>query len=130
VTHLRYKSHRNVPAKKGGGGLSWLVKAAAIFLACLFGLFDHALGGWGEPIFLSILALFLPIFALRKFWGQRLFWIMTAVLGIIQVPLIEAVHPVLERAGGYSMVFAMADCLFVIAALSLVCSKLKREKLV
>ena len=53
---------------------------------------------------------------------------MLAILGAIQIPLVFAARPLIEQARAYyTLMFAMADVMFVIVVTSLVCSKLGRE---
>src|SRR5271167_156007 len=56
-------------------GISWPVKAILLGLALLGGFFDHALGGWGEPVAMAAAAVVVPVLLgqSRKFWNQRQF---------------------------------------------------------
>jgi hypothetical protein len=90
----------------------------------LAGFFEHALGGWGGPIAMAAVALIVPVLMYRKFWNRGWFWITAALLGILQVPLVAAVRPLIEQARSfYTLAFVMIDGLFVVFALSFVCPK-------
>lgn len=101
--------------------------AILFLLALLVGFFDDVLGGgWAKPVAMAATALGVPIFLRRgrKFWNQGAFWITVLAVAIIQIPLVIAVRPVIQRSGSiYLLAFGVADMLFVIAAILLVCSR-------
>jgi hypothetical protein len=110
-------------------GLSWPVKALLVLLALLAGFFEHALGGWVGSAAMAAVAVVVPILLFRRFWSQTWFWITAVLLGAIQVPVVVAVRPVIERARSfYMLTFVMVDGLLVIAIISLVCPKSNGER--
>ncbi len=111
-------------SEKAKRGLSWPVKTVLLALALLAGFFEHALGAWAGPSAMAAIALVVPIFLFRRFWSQTWFWVTAALLGIIQVPLVVAVRPlVLQARSFYTLSFVMIDGLLVIAVISLVSPK-------
>jgi hypothetical protein len=128
LSQRRYNPHRDELGKKDSRGVSWRVKGPLFALALLLGLLSHAMNNWGEPIFFAAIALILPVFSYRRFWGRRWFWLMASILGAIQIPLVFAARPLIQQARAYyTLIFAMADVMFVIVVTSLVCSKLGGE---
>jgi hypothetical protein len=122
---LRGSSHQ-----KGPRGIGWPVTAILLFLAVLVGVFDHALGGWGEPVALAAAALVVPILLrqFRKFWNQSRFWITVSLLALIQVPLVIAVRLPMQQGGRfYSLEFVIVDVLFVGFVILFVCSRSRGE---
>lgn len=107
--------------RKEHKGLSWPLRVLLVFLALVAGFFEHALGEWGGTISMAAAAVVVPILLYRRFWGQVWFWITAALLGALQVPLVAAVRPFIERERSTSMLtFVMADGLFVILVISLI----------
>jgi hypothetical protein len=107
-------------------GLNSYVKAILILVASLAGFLDHAMGGWGKAITMASAAIVVPVLLLqyRRFWNQGRFWITVCLLTTVQVPIVFAVHPAIERAGTlYMLAFGTIDGLFVIAVIFFVCWK-------
>jgi hypothetical protein len=128
MSNRRYNTHQDDLGKKESQWLSWRVKGPLFALALLMGLLSHALHNWGEPIFFAAIVLMLPVFYYRRFWDRRWFWLMVMILGAVQIPLVFAAHPLVEQARTYyTVLFTMADLMFVIVVTSLVCSKLGGE---
>ncbi len=104
--------------------MSWPVKATLLSLALLVGFFDHALGGWGEPVAMAATAIAVPVLLRqsREFWNQSRFWITVLLLILAQVPLVIAIQPKVAQ-GGFAFVLAVgvADCVVVALALTWVC---------
>ncbi|MFI5096218.1 MAG: hypothetical protein ACHQIK_22595 [Candidatus Acidiferrales bacterium] len=106
----------------------WPFKAVVISAALLIGFFDHMLQGWGRAGLVAAAALIVPIYGCREFWNRGQFWITVALLAVIQVPLAIAVRPWVEQGGLSSMLtLGIADCLFVIVVIFLVCSESSGE---
>jgi hypothetical protein len=106
------------------------VKAILIFLALLGGFFDHALGGWGELVALAAGAVVVPVLLrqFRKFWSMARFWVTVSLLAIAQVPLVIAVRPWVDQHGrGSTLLFVIADIMFVAVVILLVCSESNGE---
>jgi hypothetical protein len=100
------------------------VKAILIFLALLGGILDHALGGWGELAAMAGAAVVVPVLLrqFRSFWSMGRFWATVSLLAIIQVPLVIALRPWIDQHGRSStLIFGIADGLFVILVIVLVC---------
>jgi hypothetical protein len=103
--------------------LDWSVKAPILLLALLIGLFEHRLN-WGRGAFSSGLAMTIPIIGYRDFWNQGQSWVTVMLLGVIQVPLVIALRPVMEQFGFPVMfAFAAVDCALIATAISWVCSR-------
>ncbi len=69
-------------------------------------------------------AVVVPILQFRKFWSLSRFWITVSLLAVMQVPLVAAAQPLVERLRAVSLLaFGVVDGLFVIALILLVCSK-------
>jgi hypothetical protein len=90
------------------------------------------MGGWGEPSAMAAAAVVVPVLLrqFRRLWNQGKFWITVSLLAIIQIPLVIAVRPWIDRYGRIStLLFGIADGLFVIVMIVLVCSKSDRESI-
>jgi uncharacterized membrane protein YebE (DUF533 family) len=48
---------------------------------------------WGGSILSAGAALIVPAIAYRRFWNQGRFWITSALLAVLQVPLVFAMQP-------------------------------------
>lgn len=110
--------------------MGWPVKVILFSMMGFLGLFGHAMNGWGEPVAMASAAVLVPIFLrqFHKFWNQSRFWITVSLLAAIQVPLVVAVRPVIERSRAlYSLEFGIIDIMFVGVVVILVCSKSSRE---
>ena len=126
VSHEKENHHGS--GKVNQRGLSWPVKALLLSLALLAGFFEHALGEWAGPAAMAAVAVVVPVLLFRRFWSQTWFWITAVLLGAIQVPVVVAVRPLIERTRSfYMLTFVMIDGLLVIAVISLVCPKSNGE---
>jgi hypothetical protein len=65
-------------------------------LGLLLGFFDHSLH-WGRAVFAAGVAMVFPIIGFRDFWTDGRFWITVILLGVLQVPLVIAVRPLMEQ---------------------------------
>ena len=105
----------------------WRTKAIGIAVGGLFALFSiespDGYSRWGSVLMASA-AVVVPILQFRKFWSLSRFWITVSLLSIMQVPLVAAAQPLVERLRAVSLLaFGIVDGLFVIALILLVCSK-------
>lgn len=76
---------------------------------------------WGLGL-MAALALVIPVLQFRKFWSQRKFWIAVSGLVVLQVPLVVAAQPLIERLGAaFPLEFGIADGQFVIIVILLLC---------
>lgn len=91
-------------------------------LACLCA--DRFGPGWSGSIAAAAAALLFPaIIYYRKTEKRERFWVTVTLLAIIQVPLVIAVRPVVERFGLFlTLAFGALDCLLVAFAITWVCS--------
>jgi len=97
----------------------WSIKGPILLLALLLGFFDHALH-WGRGPFAAGLAMVIPIIGFRDFWNSGRFWITIALLGVLQVPLVMGVRPLMEQLKfPFMLTFGILDCALMIAAVSL-----------
>jgi len=120
--------HRREGSGTAKRGLSWSVKAVLLALALLAGFFEHALGGWSGPIAMAAVAVVVPILLFRRFWSQTWFWITAVLLGVVQVPIVVAIRPLIEHARSfYMLTFVIIDGLLVIAVISLLCPESNDE---
>ncbi|MGA8215376.1 MAG: hypothetical protein WB799_17395 [Candidatus Sulfotelmatobacter sp.] len=118
--------HRGKSDSENQRGISWPVKAILVFLALLVGLFDHALGGWGELVALAAAAVVVPVLLrqFRRFWSMGRFWLTVSLLAIVQVPLVIAIRPWVDQHGRSStLLFVVVDVMFVGGMILWVCSK-------
>jgi hypothetical protein len=86
------------------------------------GLFDHSLH-WGRAVFAAGVAMAFPIIGFRDFWTDGRFWITVILLGVLQVPLVIAVLPLLEQLKfPFMLMFGILDGFVVVVIISWVCS--------
>jgi hypothetical protein len=98
------------------------LKVLLVLLALLAGFFEHALGGWAGPTVMALIAVIVPVLLLRTFWNQAWFWVTATLLALLQLPIVLAVRPLIERARSfYMLTFGIADGLLVITLLALAC---------
>jgi hypothetical protein len=112
-------------------GLGWPVKSILFLLAAVGAFFDHASSRWGAAIVMATCALIAPVFLpqFRNFWNQSRFWIAVSFLALVQIPLVVAVRPFIERTGSfYMLAFGIVDGLFVISVIVLVCFRPSAEE--
>ena len=77
---------------------------------------------------MAAVAVVVPLLLFRRFWNQTWFWITAVLLGVIQVPVVVAVRPLIDQARSfYMLTFVMIDGLIVIAVICLVCPKSNGE---
>ena len=77
---------------------------------------------------MAAVAVLVPILLFRRFWKQTWFWTTALVLGLVQVPIVVAVRPLIEQARSfYMLTFVMVDGLLVITVISLVCPRSNGE---
>jgi hypothetical protein len=120
----REQDHPHGDSETAKRALSWPVKAILLSLALLAGFFEHALGAWAGPIAMAAIAVVVPILLFRRFWDRTWFWVTAVLLGVVQVPLVVAVRPLIQQARSYYMLcFVIIDGLLVIAVISLVSPK-------
>jgi hypothetical protein len=90
------------------------------------------MGGWGEPSAMAAAAVVVPVLLrrFRRLWNQGKFWITVSLLAIIQIPLVTAGRPWIDRYSRIStLLCGIADGLFVIVMIVLVCSKSDGESI-
>ncbi len=102
---------------------TWPVKGPVLLAALMLGFFDHALH-WGRLLFAATIAMLLPIIGLRDFWNSWKFWVTVGLLTSLQIPLVIALRPQMEKAGlPLLYAFTILDCSLLIAAIYFVCSR-------
>ena len=110
-----------------GRGLTGPMKWVVLVVAGLIGLLDQTIHGWGGPILMAAAALVIPILLFRRFWDRAWFWVTAIALAMVQVPAVIRVYPLMQQATShYSLAFVLADGLFVIFAISLVSSAVRK----
>jgi hypothetical protein len=108
--------------------IGWPLKTVILSLAVLIGFFDHALNGWGGAVLMALAALVIPVILYRRFWQTIWFRITAAALGLLQIPLIFAVKPLIEQSRPfYMLAFVMADGMIVILVILLASPKSNGE---
>ena|SRR3989442_4548090 len=111
------------PAKRWRKVNVWSLKGPILVLVLLLGFFDHTLH-WGRAPFAAGLAMVIPIIGFRDFWNEGRFWITVVLLGLVQVPLVIEVRPLMERLKfPFMFTFGIFDCVLVALAISWVCSE-------
>jgi hypothetical protein len=96
--------------------------------AALLGFFDHALH-WGRVFFAAAIAMVLAIIGFRDFWRGWRFWVTVALLTSLQIPLVIALRPQMEKAGlTWLYAFTIFDFFLVVGAIYFVCSGNDDEK--
>jgi hypothetical protein len=84
--------------------------------------------GWGGAIVSAGASIAVPTMAFRKLWGQGWFWLVCALLAVLQIPLVIVVHPLVEQFRfGFLLMFGVTDCFVVIAAMYWLCSTGKNQ---
>jgi hypothetical protein len=74
-------------------------------------------------VLMSGAALIVPALQFRRLWNEGRFWIAAALLTVIQIPLVIAVRPLVERfRAAFLLAFGIGDGLFVILMIVLLCS--------
>lgn len=104
----------------------WWLHVLAIAVggfACLCG--ERFGYGWGGSIAAAAGALVFPaIIYHRKNGSRERFWAAVTLLTIIQIPLVIAVRPLVEKFGfAVILAFAVTDCVFVALGITWVCSR-------
>jgi hypothetical protein len=123
-THDKTNRHHRLEERKAKPRLGWDFKVVFFLVAGCLGLFEHALKGWGEAVVVAFAALIVPIYGCREFWNQFRFWIASAFLAALQVPLAFATRSWLEQGSIRTMLpLAIVDGGFVLFVIFLVCQK-------
>jgi len=106
-------------------------KMIALVIGGLFALLSIARPdgyGWMGAVLMSGAALVVPVLQFRRLWSVARFWVVTALLIVIQIPLVIAVGPLVERLrAAFLLAFGVADGLFVILMIVLFCSGLNAK---
>ena len=103
---------------------TWSFKGPLLVIAVLAGFFDHALH-WGRAPIAAGVAMIIPIIGFRGLWSETRFWITVVLLGVLQIPVVIAVQPVMEQFKfPYMLLFGVIDCALIISAISWVCSRM------
>jgi hypothetical protein len=106
-------------------------KMIALVIGGLFALLSIARPdgyGWMGAVLMSGAALILPVLQFRTLWSEARFWVVTALLMVVQIPLVIAVRPLVERLrAAFLLAFGIGDGLFVILMIVLLCSGLKAK---
>lgn len=69
-----------------------------------------------------------PIIGFRDFWNDGRFWITVGLLGIVQVPLVITVRPLMEQLKfPFMLIFGLLDCVLVVLAVSWICSEASED---
>jgi len=101
----------------------WAVKGPILIMACLLGFFDHELH-WGRAVFAAGLAMTIVTIGFRASWNEVRFWITLVLLGVLQVPLVLLVSPMMEQLKfPFMFVFGIVDTAVLGLAISWVCSQ-------
>jgi hypothetical protein len=101
---------------------TWPIKGPILVAAALLGFFDHALH-WGRVFFAAAIAMVLAIIGFRDFWRGWRFWVTVALLTSLQIPLVIALRPQMEKAGlTWLYAFTIFDFFLVVGAIYFVCS--------
>ena len=107
---------------------TWPIKGPILVAAALLGFFDHALH-WGRVFFAAAIAMVLAIIGFRDFWRGWRFWVTVALLTSLQIPLVIALRPQMEKAGlTWLYAFTIFDFFLVVGAIYFVCSGNDDEK--
>jgi hypothetical protein len=65
----------------------------------------------------------IPIIGFRDFWRETKFWLTVVLLGVLQVPLVFVMRPLIERLKfSFMFTFGIFDCVLMVLAISWVCS--------
>jgi len=96
---------------------TWRFKGPLLAVAFLIGFFDHALH-WGGASFAAAVATIVPTIGFRAYWNTWRFWGSLSALIFLQIPLVFALRPLVEKSG-FPMLYAFGilDCAFVVAGL-------------
>ena len=101
-------------------------KALALVVGGLFALLSIARPdgyGWMGAVLMSGAALIVPVLQFRRLWNEGRFWIVAGLLMALQIPLVIAVRPLVERfRAAFLLAFGIGDGLFVILMIVLLCS--------
>ena len=107
---------------------TWPIKGPILVAAVLLGFFDHNLH-WGRVLFAAAIAMVLAIIGFRDFWNSWRFWVTVALLTSLQIPLVIALRPQMEKAGlTWLYAFTIFDFFLVVGAIYFVCSSNDDEK--
>ena len=132
--HGHDETHRQGPPNDSGlWRPGWRTKAIGCTVGGLFALLSigspDGYSRWGS-ILMAAAAVVVPILQFRKFWSQRRFWITVSILAVIQVPLVAAAQPLIERLRAvFLLEFGIIDGLVVIAVILLTCSRSSGESI-
>lgn len=106
-------------------------KIIAVVIGGLFALLSVARPdgyGWMGAVLMSGAALTVPMLQFRRLWSEARFWIVIALLMVIQIPLIIAIEPLIGRLrSAFLLAFGIGDGLFVILMIVLLCSGLNAK---
>src|ERR1700724_3155397 len=94
MNHPRVMHNRRQAVERWRKVNDWSFKGPLLVLALLLGFFDHALH-WGRPSFVAGVAMVIPILGFRDLWKEARFWITIVLLGVVQVPLVVSVGPLM-----------------------------------
>jgi hypothetical protein len=105
----------------------WRLKVTGFAVGGLLALLSfgspNGYSRWGS-VLMAGAAIVLPTLQFRKFWSQGRFWVTVSLLAALQIPLVLAVRPLIERLRAvFLLEFVIIDGLFVIAAILFVCSR-------
>ena len=79
---------------------------------------------WGVRRFAAGVAMLIPIFGFGDLWNEARFWNTILLLGVLQVPLVMAVRPLVEQLKFPLMLtFGIFDYALIITVVSSVCSE-------
>ncbi len=104
-----------------------LTKVLGFVVGGLFAIFAFARPegyGWAGASLMAAAAVTIPTLQYRKLWNHIRFWVTVFLLAAIQVPLVVAVHRMIDQRRSASLLaFGIVDGLFVIAFIFFVCSE-------
>ena len=103
----------------------WRTKLAAAAIGgttALLSLGSPRAYGWWGSVASAGAALIVPILAFQSVWKVPRFWLTFACLAVLQVPLVIAFEPLVERYRfGLMLAFGAVDCIFVITVIYYLC---------
>jgi len=106
----------------------WSIKGPLIGVGALLWLFGDRIH-LGNALSASMVAISVPVLGFRAFWREWRFWTATALLLLVNVPVILALGGTLESWNAFgTLAFAVVYGLFALVVLSRVCDGISRNR--
>jgi anti-sigma-K factor RskA len=84
--------------------------------------------GWAGAILMATGAVSVPALQFRAMWNRTQFWAAAALLAVAQIPLVMAVHGLVDQSRApFLLAFGVADGLCVIAVIVYTCAPTKKR---